>query len=213
MGAEPELHGDGVDREADPESDAEELVGREMGEARSSEEDAHHGPGSGDAEEDGEGAEGPALRLREIAAAAEDPGGGKRGEEERVIEQDGGTLEPSSYGVDAHGVRGDCDDESEREKGTLECEGAGGSTPEEERQQRYEDERAENVGPGECGVRGKPGIERGELGRSRLAGLSEQCDGAANDSGNGDNDADPEEDSEPTGEGLRRGQYAIVVLD
>jgi hypothetical protein len=55
-GTQPNLKNQRVDREANPEGDAEELVRREMTEGARSEENAHHRPRSSDAEQNGNSA-------------------------------------------------------------------------------------------------------------------------------------------------------------
>ena len=59
--AKPEFEEEDVDRETDPERNSEKLAEGEMREGRHCEEDAHDGSGGCDAEENGDGAEFPAM--------------------------------------------------------------------------------------------------------------------------------------------------------
>src|SRR5690348_17455437 len=94
--AKPELDNDGVDGEADPEGDAEELLWREMGARGCGKEDAHDGSRGRDSKQNGDGAEHPALKLRTIAAAGEHESTVECKEIERVEAKDGGALDPSA---------------------------------------------------------------------------------------------------------------------
>src|SRR4051812_46039130 len=104
-----------------------------MGEARGGEEGAHDGARGGDAEQDGNSAQYPALLLATVIAASGRPGAIEREEEERVEEEDGGALEPSADGVHAHGVCGDSDEDAERKDDARKCDGVAGAAPEEQR--------------------------------------------------------------------------------
>ncbi len=170
-----------------------------MGQARCGEEDAHDGARGGDAEQDGDGAEHPSLLLRAVIAAHESPGAIEREEEERVEEEDGGALQPSADGIDAHGIGGDADDDAEREDGALKGDNVAGATPEEHRQQQDEGERAQDVDVGESGVRGEVGVQSGKLWRRVGAGRRGERDDAADDDGDSDHHAEPEADFQAEG--------------
>ena len=68
-GADPEFGYRGLNHEAEPEGDAEEIVRGQVGEATGGEEDADDGADESDGHADGEGAEHPLAVLCDLAAA------------------------------------------------------------------------------------------------------------------------------------------------
>ena len=109
----PSFGSDELEREANPESSAEEFVRREAGQAASGEEEAHDRADGSDSETDSEGADHPLTMQREFTAADMEEGFAEREEEERAEQNGCGGLinAPDGGHAEAHHERGDSNDE------------------------------------------------------------------------------------------------------
>ena len=208
-GAKPEFENQGVDGEADPERDAEELAGDEMGGGAGGEEDAHDGAGGRDAEQDGDGTKQPAAFQEGFAALAMPEGPGEGVEKEGVEEEDGGTFDPAADGEGAHGVGGESDDCAERKEDALGPLKTGKAGKDDKRREENEEQRGDDVRQGQCGMGGEGIVEAGHLGRAAV-GRSGESEEAPDDDGDGDDDADPEADAEGSGAGVELGKVDIL---
>jgi AcrR family transcriptional regulator len=194
-GAKPEFENQGVDGEADPERDAEELAGDEMGGGTGGEEDTHDGTSGRDAEQDGDGTKQPAAFQEGFAALPMPEGPGEGVEKKRVKEEDGGTLDPSADGEGAHGVGGESDDGAERKEDALRPVKARKAGKDDQRREKNEEERREDVRQGEGGVGSEGIVEARHLGRPAVRRSGEREE-ASDDDRDSDDDADPETDAE-----------------
>ena len=195
-GANPELKHQRIDGESDPEGDAEELAGEEMGGGRGREKDAHHGAGGRDAEKNGNGAKQPSAFQGRIAAVAMRERAYQRVEKQSVEEKDGRTFNPSSDGKRVHGIRGQGNDCAQREEDIFGPAEVRESPEDCQRSDENEEQSGNNVRQSEGRVGGEGFVEAGHLRRAVVC-RGGQCDESAKDNRDGDQGADPKADAEP----------------
>ena len=104
--SQPKLGSGCIDRETDPERDAEELTRAKMRAGTSCEEDSHDGASRCDTEQDAHGAGHPLPLSHWFAVEAKPIGTPQREQKPGVEDKDGGALKPAADGIGTHRIGG-----------------------------------------------------------------------------------------------------------
>src|SRR5271154_3264375 len=121
-------------------------------------------------------------------------GAEEREEKKAVEEQDRGALGPSADGIDAHRVRGDANDGSQRKDEALRP--GGPAAEDDEGRDKNKGQCGQDVRKRERGVGGEESVKRSEL-RRRGTWRKRKRRYPPDNHGDGDGRADPEADAEP----------------